>query len=122
MQGRKDDSNKNRLDLLPFEAIEEIGKVLTFGSTKYADDNWKKVPNLRRRYLAAGLRHVFAWASGQRNDSETGLHHLAHATCCFLFVLTRELEEQECCAKIEEGFVDNTNPATWGRDNASGAV
>jgi hypothetical protein len=104
MEGRKDDSEKNRLDLLTFAAIEEIGRVLTFGAKKYDDDNWKKVPNLRRRYLAAGLRHVFAWARGQRNDPETGFHHLAHGACCFLFVLETELGE------------DTTNPATWGRE------
>lgn len=112
MNGQKFDSAKNRLDLLPFAALEEVGKVLTFGAQKYADDNWKRLPNLRRRYLAAGLRHVFAWASGSRNDAETGLHHLAHAACCFFFVLETELVEQD----------DDTNPAAWGRDNASGAV
>lgn len=94
MEGRKDDAAKARFDLLTFAAIEEVAKVLTFGARKYADHNWKKVPNLRQRYLAAGLRHVWQWAKGVRNDRETGLHHLAHATCCFLFVLEAELVEQ----------------------------
>ncbi len=91
MEGQKYDSDRTRFDLLPFGALEEIAKVLTFGAKKYDDDNWRKVPNLRRRYLAACLRHVWAWRKGERNDPETGLHHLAHAGCCLLFVLSTEL-------------------------------
>ncbi len=91
MEGRKDDSGKPRWDLLPFGALEEVARVLTFGARKYADDNWKKVPDLRRRYLAASLRHVYSWRKGEAKDPETGLHHLAHAACCLLFVLSYEV-------------------------------
>ncbi len=91
MEGRKDDGEKNRLDLLPFGALEEVAKVLTAGARKYDDDNWRKVPNLRRRYLAAALRHLWDWRKGKTTDPETGLHNLAHAVCCLLFVLSYEV-------------------------------
>ncbi len=89
--GRKDDQSKNRFDLLPFAALEEIAKVLTFGARKYDDENWRKVPNLRRRYFGAFLRHATAWRLGELTDPETGCHHLAHAACCLLFILSEEL-------------------------------
>jgi hypothetical protein len=89
-EGRKDDQGKNRLDLLPFTALEEVGKVLTHGASKYGDHNWKKGMKWSR-LLGAALRHVFAWASGAGKDSESGLSHLAHAACCILMLLEYEL-------------------------------
>lgn len=56
------------------------------------EDNWRKVPELRRRYYAAAMRHLVAWWGGERLDPESGLHHLAHALCCVAFVLETELE------------------------------
>ena len=83
---KKADQGKSRLDLLPFAALEEVGKVLTFGSQKYAPHNWRRCPS-RARYLAAALRHLFAWGRGEDNDPETGLSHIAHASCCTIFLL-----------------------------------
>lgn len=88
---KKTDQGKNRLDLLPFHALEEVGKVLGWGLTKYPEHNWLNCPS-RMRYLAAALRHLFAWARGEDRDSESNLPHLAHAACCVLFLLTLELE------------------------------
>jgi hypothetical protein len=122
MEGRKDDNAKVRFDLLPFGALEEIAKVLTFGAKKYDDDNWRKVPNLRRRYLAAGFRHVWSWRKGEQRDPETGLHHLAHAACCFLFVLSYELG---CDPEIEKPptvVMRTVGGEWWEADRKSGAV
>ena len=91
MEGVKHDQGKARLDLLPPRSIEAVGHVLTHGATKYAPDNWRHVEGWRWRYAAAALRHVFAWLRGERLDEESGLPHLAHATCCLLFLL--ELDE-----------------------------
>lgn len=87
---KKADSEKNRLDLLPFDALEQVGLVLTFGAKKYAPGNWAKCPS-RMRYFAAALRHLFAWARRKDPDEESGLPHLAHAACCVLFLLSLEL-------------------------------
>lgn len=91
VEGRKQDGGKPRLDLLPPRAITEIGKVLEFGARKYAPDNWRKVEGWRWRYSGAALRHLFAWLGGEPNDPESGLHHLAHAGCCVLFLLEKEI-------------------------------
>jgi len=88
--GLKYDSNKPRWSLLPMFSIRQIIKVLEYGATKYAPDNWKKVANWRQRYYDAAMRHIDAWWGGERFDSETGCHHLAHACCCLIFILWKE--------------------------------
>lgn len=72
---------------MPLDATTAVVRVLTKGAAKYADDNWRKVPNARRRYLAAAWRHIVAWASGEKNDPDDGLPHLAHAICCLMFLM-----------------------------------
>lgn len=84
--GRKDDAGKPRWDLLPASVVEVV-KVLTVGAKRYGDDNWRGLETPRRRYYSALLRHVTAWYYGERNDPDDGLHHLAHAMCCALFLL-----------------------------------
>jgi hypothetical protein len=69
--------------------------VLTYGSRKYADDNWKIVPDARKRYVSAAFRHLTDWAGGEKKDSETGKSHLAHAICCLLFLLWFEQEDEK---------------------------
>lgn len=85
-EGRKDDAEKSRMDLLCPFAMEELAKVLTFGSKKYSAWNWSKGITTSR-LIAAALRHIFAFASGQDLDPETGLSHIAHAMCCMMFIL-----------------------------------
>lgn len=87
----KFDAGKDRWDLVPFDALLPVVKVLTYGAVKYAPDNWKKLPDARERYVAAMLRHFTAWRLGERDDPESGLHHLAHAACCLLFLLWFDL-------------------------------
>jgi len=89
-EGRKDDDQKLRWDLLPTKAVEEVVKVLTFGAKKYGSHNWKKVAEPERRYYAAAFRHLVAWNQGEKKDSDTGLSPLAHAACCILFLLDFE--------------------------------
>lgn len=86
-KGEKHDGGKPRMDLVPLEALEEVARVLDFGARKYAPDNWRHVRPFRSRYLAAALRHLAAYQGGQELDPETELPHLAHATCCLLFLL-----------------------------------
>lgn len=86
-QGCKDDSSKLRYSLLPNGTVNQVVQVLEFGSKKYADNNWQKVENSRTRYYDAAMRHIDAWFNGDLKDAETGLHHLAHAICCLMFLM-----------------------------------
>lgn len=85
--GRKFDGGKIRYDLLPPFALEDVAKVLTYGSIKYEDNNWRVVPDGRRRYISAYMRHMEAVRKGELFDQETGLPHTAHAMCCLMFIL-----------------------------------
>jgi len=92
MKGKKFDSEKPEMYLLPPKATLEVGEVLSYGAKKYSPDNWKKVAGLEQRYTSAALRHILAAMSGEELDEETGLSHEAHAICCLLFILENRLE------------------------------
>jgi len=85
---QKNDSGKDRWDLLPWEEVREIVQVLTHGAQKYSPFGWREVPHGRERYFAALLRHLVAWWQGRDRDPESGLRHLAHAGCCLLFLMS----------------------------------
>lgn len=76
--GRKFDSKKNRLELIPPEAIEELGWVYTFGAEKYAPNNWLRGINYTR-IIGAIKRHVLEIEKSQDYDPEWGLLHAGHA-------------------------------------------
>ncbi len=86
-EGLKFDQDKVRLELIPPELLEEVGKVLTYGAKKYADRNWELGMDWSRPFAAA-QRHMWAWWGGQDTDPETGYSHLAHALCCLTFLST----------------------------------
>ena len=93
--GIKFDGEKTRFDLLPWNEIKQVADVLTQGSIKYADDNWKFVPDSKKRYFAATMRHLVAWKEGEKIDKESGISHLAHAICCLLFLLFFDNNEDQ---------------------------
>lgn len=84
----RDDSEKTQWHLMPWEAVEEINKVLEFGAKKYAAHNWQRGDGFSyTRVLNSLLRHVFSYMRGEDSDPESGLSHLAHAGCNVLFLL-----------------------------------
>lgn len=93
--GRKFDSEKPKMYLLPPKATLEVSKVLTFGANKYDEQNWRMLENLQNRYTGGALRHIFAHMDGELKDADSGNSHLAHAICCLLFKLEIELENEK---------------------------
>lgn len=89
MGGTKHDGAKVRMDLLPPDFLFATAEVLTFGAKKYAEYNWAAGFDWSRVYGAA-QRHLNAWWMGEDKDTETGLSHLAHASCCLAFLVTFE--------------------------------
>lgn len=85
--GKKYDEGKPRWSLIPWGVMQDVVSVLQFGADKYGEGNWKSVPDARIRYFNAALRHVLAWHDGGATDPDTGKSHLAHATCCLLFLM-----------------------------------
>jgi len=74
-------------------ALEEVGKVATFGKKKYSRGGWKTVPNGDLRYTSALIRHMLANAKGEKIDSETGLTHLGAIAWNALAILELELSK-----------------------------
>ena len=71
----------------PYLAMRlETAKVLDFGAVKYAPNNWRGGFKWSR-LVAAAHRHLDAFARGTITDDETGLHHLAHFSCCMMFLV-----------------------------------
>lgn len=85
MSGVKYDQDKPRMDLLDADAIEGLAQVLTFGAKKYAAHNWRGGISYSR-LLAALLRHTFAIMRGEYVDKESGLQHIDHIGCCWMFL------------------------------------
>ena len=92
LEGRKSDTGKRRFSLFPLEAVFAIVDVLEYGARKYAPGNWRHVSNAKQRYYDAAMRHLMAWGSDEKLDSESGHPHLAHAACCLVLLIALELE------------------------------
>jgi len=102
-EGTKYDKGKNRLELLPVSAVNEIARVFTKGAEKYEDNNWMKGIKFSRVYGAL-QRHITAWWDRNDTDEEWGISHLCHAGCCLLFLITYTLKY-----KLYRKFDDRPN-------------
>ena len=84
-KGMKYDGSKPRMDLLDAKALEGLAQVLTFGAHKYAANNWRNGLEYSR-LTAAMLRHLMAIQRGEDVDPESGLPHIDHLGCCWMFL------------------------------------
>ena len=87
--GMRFNEGKPRLSLVPFEFLQAVATVLTFGAVKYDAWNWTKGLSYTETYDSL-QRHLGAWLAREDTDEESGLHHLWHAGCniCFLIYFT----------------------------------
>lgn len=85
-QAMKASAGKVMLHLLPPAALCDIARVREFGAAKYAPWDWTIGRNWTD-YFDAVMRHMLAWQTGEDNDPESGLPHLAHAACTLTFML-----------------------------------
>lgn len=90
----KYDNGKLRMDLIPHESYTMLAEVLTFGAAKYGEgETWRNVDS--HRYKAALLRHLTAYAGGEKTDPESGLNHLNHALCNMVFYAILESKKDK---------------------------
>ena len=92
--GYKNDDGKVQYSQIPAECLEALADVLTVGADKYTDDNWQRVPEPKKRYYDALMRHLHSWRQGQKMD-ESGRTHLTHVFANAMFLLWFELKEEE---------------------------
>ena len=85
----KHDGGKTDWSLLPWDAVEEIIKVLQFGAGKYSPWNWAENGGFKfNRLFNSSMRHFVAWFWRREDlDPETGISHMAHLGCNVLFLL-----------------------------------
>ena len=90
----KQDNGKLRYDLMPFDALDDVAEVLTYGINKYPEpeENWRvnSKPDDIKRYRAAMLRHLSEVMQGRDYDDESGMKHMAHIATNALFILALE--------------------------------
>jgi hypothetical protein len=93
--GAKLDSGKPDLSLLLMfgHALEEVGRVGTFGADKYTRGGWQGVASGHNRYTAALLRHLCK-EHYEEMDADSGLLHAAHAAWNALARLELILREE----------------------------
>jgi len=79
--------NKPMPSLIEPEFLWKMAEVLAFGAAKYAKDNWKLCTKENiHLYWDAHDRHCLAYRMGEKVDPETGMCHLAHASCNLMFI------------------------------------
>lgn len=84
----KFDTGKSDYSLLPWDALDEVVKVMEYGKTKYSAHNWSCGAGFKySRVFNATMRHLLAFMRGEDKDPETGLSHIAHCACNVLFLL-----------------------------------
>lgn len=91
MGGIKHDDGKNRWDLLPFDAVEKVVEIYTFGAAEYGENTWQNVEE--ERYWAALLRHICAARKGEKFDEKSKKLHIAHAAWNCLALIWIELNK-----------------------------
>ena len=92
----KMDLGKPMYRLIPFHLFEGLARIRQYGVEKYgSEDSWKDVPDARKRYTDALLRHIFAWLAGEKLDKESGLRHIDHALCNLMFLVYFEEDNDD---------------------------
>jgi hypothetical protein len=94
-EGIKYDQEKPQMALIDFDALEGLAKVLTFGASKYGADNWRGgIAN--SRIVSSLLRHLSAYQRGEDFDPESGLSHLDHIGCNWMFLSANAKQRPAC--------------------------
>lgn len=75
------------MQLLPPVALEEIAMAMQNGAEKYGAGDWRRSGISAAHYVGATMRHLQAYARGERNDPESGFMHLAHAAASLMVML-----------------------------------
>lgn len=90
--GLRYDDNKERVDLIPPDAMLELGRVYMVGARKYSERNWEKgMP--WSKMVGPMLRHLFKFLMGEDIDPEDGQLHVAKIAWNAIGLLTYNLRK-----------------------------
>lgn len=79
--------NKPNLNLVPPVLMVHAAKAMENGAKKFGPYNWRDKKVKGSIYVAAILRHVFAYMDGEEQAPDSGVHHLGHAAACIAILL-----------------------------------
>jgi len=85
-EGKKNDSEKPDLSLLPKVFLDGTAKAFMHGEKKYGRYNFRNGMDWHR-LVAAAMRHITAFNDGQNLDPESGNSHLAHAAASIAMLM-----------------------------------
>lgn len=86
----RDNAGKVEWHLLPWDALEQVVRVMMMGKVKYGEYNWTGgLP--ASSYFDSEMRHRIAEWRGQDNDLESKLAHDAHVAANALMKLATTL-------------------------------
>lgn len=93
--GEKKDEGKPRMELLPFDVLEAIARILTKGAQKYDARNWEKGIQYGRIFGAAQRHLVAYWNANMDgrsgiNEEDGNESHLDHAITELMFLSAYE--------------------------------
>lgn len=71
--GKKFDSGKAELDMIPYKALTEAAKAFTIGKCKYGKWNYKKGMEWSK-IINAMIRHAMEFKEGNSENTETFRH------------------------------------------------
>ena len=80
-------AKKLNLFLLPPVAMAHMAGAMMEGEMKYGPYKWRETRVEASIYIAACKRHIDAWADGEENAQDSGMHHLGHAMACLALLL-----------------------------------
>jgi|SRR5579875_438626 len=83
-------ADKLPLSAFPLVAIAHGALAMLEGELKYGRSNYLVGGVSARTYIDAALRHLFAYASGQDIDPDSGLPHLGKLLACIAILLDAE--------------------------------
>ena len=85
--------HKVPLHLVPTAGIIHEAMAMKNGAAKYGPFNWRDKKVIASIYIAACLRHVYAWFDGEECAEDSGQHHLGHARACLGIILDAQETE-----------------------------
>ena len=93
-------ATSGRLDITLFPVTAAIYGALgmTEGDAKYGGFNYRVKGVRAMTYVAACLRHLFKWVSGEWEDPKTRVPHLASALACIAILI----DSHECKRLIDD--------------------
>ncbi len=84
--GGKQSKSSYGFHLIDTDAILALAEVLQIGASRYARDNWRKIPS--EEHFNHMMVHYYAWKSGDTSDD-----HLGHMFCRAMMVYATGVKE-----------------------------